>query len=302
MIASVEDHVSRLKDAQLRLGCRALIDSLVAVSAIQCLPRQQFVAFNVLGLEVLRLETRSSFYTVRLCRNVPAGAKPTTQRTDPLVFRSSAQPDIGEIKEHVNSEAGRIKDDRAKFKAHEKWLHSLLIAGLVQGGWPELPARFLTYELHEGMLSTLTQGQRQRRSKNHIDLLAAEAQTGRLVAITAKIANSHVGLLHAAAEAMSCSRWLDRLRADTDIDFGGADRKQPPVVWVIVPEEKLEGDREEAARLARADGQLPFDTVLACLNNDWAECGEVRVHSLQRFGRHPEGPEFPRGWAWLQNV
>jgi len=184
------ENLSRIHSSAAREQCRKLLDQIKSLDKnlhIQCFSKKEHFTFIVKGLRVAEINLDSRDFVLTLRKNIlNQGYTSVHQDTMDFVFQGQMNPPVSEadLRVHFISEAKNLIELRKNkiIGFREKWLHSLLIEKMQNGGLPGADLQFLYYEAPVGKI---------RRAKNryarmYVDILAKESQSKALAIVEVK--------------------------------------------------------------------------------------------------------------------
>jgi len=181
---------SRIRSAAARDQCRRILDLIRGLNQnlhIQCFSKKEHFTIIVKGLRVAEINLDPMGFVLTLRKNIlNQGYTSVHQDTMDFVYEGQINPPVSEaeLRTHFILEAKNLIELRKNriIGYREKWLHSLLIEKMQNGGLPGTDLQFLYYEAPAGKIRR----DKNRYARMYVDILAKESQSKALVIVEVK--------------------------------------------------------------------------------------------------------------------
>jgi len=284
------ENLSRIRSTAARDQCRRLLEQIKGWDKnlhIQCFSKKEHFTFIVKGLRVAEINLDPRGFVLTLRKNIlNQGYTSVHQDTMDFLYEGQINPPVSEadLRAHFISEAKNLIELRKNniIGYREKWLHSLLIEKMQNGGLSGTDLQFLYYEASAGKIK---RENKNRYARMYIDILAKERQSKALVIVEVKNDNEDLNaVLFDSSNGKSLSKslyvdWFVRYREliKPRIAQLGWDANIENLKFIIAAPDADFKNSSLDMDIVNNIKSLGCEVEALHLNNDWKKTEEVYV-------------------------
>lgn len=278
------ENLSRIRSAVARDHCKRIINLIKGLDKnlhIQCFSKKNHLTFIMQGKNFAEINPISGGFALSLKPNILNQGKRSVHKgeEEKFIFTGNGNPPISDedITNRFIFEANNLIALRSQntIGYHEKWLHCLLIEKMQTGGLLGSDLEFLYYE---APTHKVKKENKNRYARMHVDILAKERQSKKLVIIEVKKENQILNEVIGLDETLYVDyfvRYKDLIKPriaqlgwDVDIDN--------LKFLVVAPDVDFKNSSLNMDIVENIKG-LSCEVEALHLNNDWKETEDVYV-------------------------